>query len=235
MARMSASLSARTWSNSELRRIAPRLRGAVVNVSGSDDRDKEGGHYRDYFSGASTYTVTNHVGRKGATGREGEVALDLTEPIPDHLINSFDVVFNHTTLEHLYEARGAFQRLCDLSRDIVIVVVPFAQVTHWSESYGDYWRFTPMGLRRMYEENSVDVVHEAAGPRRGEPIYLLFVGSKRAEAWRPVLPAGRIDAPIGTWIGSHLWPDHVRSLVGSVRRVVKRPRAPDPRTLRRTG
>jgi hypothetical protein len=215
---MSASLSARKWSNVELRRIAPRLDGAVVNVSGSDDRDKEGRHYRDYFSGASTYTITNHLGQKGATGNKGEIALDLSQPIPRELLDGFDVVFNHTTLEHLYEARTAFQNLCNLSRDLVIVVVPFAQVTHWNESYGDYWRFTPMGLRCMFEENSLEVVHEAAGPRRGEPIYLLFVGSKYPDRWRAVLPSGRIDRPIGDWIGSHLWRDGFRSRVGMRRR-----------------
>ncbi len=67
---------------------------------------KEGGHYRDAdFSDASTYTITNYVGRKGATGNGGELALDLSEPILNALVESFDVVFNHTTLEHLYEAR----------------------------------------------------------------------------------------------------------------------------------
>ena len=121
------------------------LRGAVVNVSGSDDRDKEGGHYRDYFSDASSYTITNHAGVKGATGCADEIPLDLSEPLDRQLIGRFHVVFNHTTLEYLYEARAVFRNLCDLSRDVVVVVVPFAQVTHWSESYGDYWRFTPHG------------------------------------------------------------------------------------------
>lgn len=202
--------SARVWSNGELRRFAAQLTGAVVNVSGSEDADKEGRRYRDYFPRATSYSVTNYSGFRGATGAEGEISLDLSKPLPAELVGAFDVVFNHTTLEHIYEARSAFARLCEMSRDLVMVVVPFAQVTHWSESFGDYWRFTPMGLRAMYEENGVEVLHEAAGPPRGEPIYLLFVGSKQPDRWRDALPGERIEAPIGGWIGLHLWSDRVK-------------------------
>jgi hypothetical protein len=219
---MSNFRSARLWSNRELRRFASVLTGAVVNVSGSDDVDKEGRHYRDYFSGASSYSVTNYRGFRGATGVEDEISLDLSQPLPVELANRFDVVFNHTTLEHIYDTRAAFGRLCEMSRDVVIVVVPFAQVTHWSDSFGDFWRFTPMGLRGMYEENHVAVLREAAGPRRGEPIYLLFVGSKHADRWRDVMPGQQIDEPIGDWIGQHLWADRIRPQIG---RVIRRTRS----------
>jgi hypothetical protein len=104
-----------------------------------------------------------------------------------------------------------------MARELVIVVVPFAQVTHWSESFGDFWRFTPMGLRRMYEDNDLTVVHEAFGPRRGEPIYLLFVGSRHPDRWHaavPARPSGCIEAPIGEWIGRQLWSDRVRPRLG---------------------
>lgn len=189
------------WSNAELRRVAPLIAGEVVNVSGSEDDDKEGGHYRDYFTRATSYAITNYTGYRGVTGADGEIPLDLTRDLPADLSGRFDAVFNHTTLEHIFDTRGAFARLCQMSRDLVVVVVPFAQATHWSESFGDFWRFTPMGLRAMFEENGLDVVHEAAGPPRGEPVYLLFVGSRQADHWRGVLPAGRVDAPIGAWIG----------------------------------
>ena len=207
---MSTFRSARLWSNQELRRFAAELSGAVVNVSGAHDQDKEGRRYRDYFPGASSYAVTNYKGFRGATGTEGEIFLDLSQELPPELVGRFDVVFNHTTLEHIYDTRAAFRHLCEMSRDLVIVVVPFAQVTHWSESFGDFWRFTPMGLRQMYEENDVRIVHEAAGPRRGEPIYLLFVGSRHPDRWGADRPGERIDAPIGEWIGRHLVADRIR-------------------------
>lgn len=224
---MSQFRSARVWSNDELQRLAPLLRGDVVNVSGSQDADKEGRRYRDYFTGADSYSITNYTGYRGATGAEGEIPLDLTQPLPDELVGRFDVVFNHTTLEHIYDTRGAFELLCRMSRDLVIVVVPFAQATHWSDSFGDYWRFTPMGLRAMFADNGLEVVHEAAGPSRGEPVYLLFVGAQSAERWRNVIPSERLDRPIGQWIGRHRLTDRVKPwLSGSTltrpRRLVER-------------
>jgi hypothetical protein len=224
---MSTFRSARLWSNQELRRFAPELGGAVVNVSGAHDEDKEGRHYRDYFPAASSYDVTNYKGFRGATGREGEIFLDLADELPPGLARRFDVVFNHTTLEHIYEVRSAFRHLCEMSRDLVVVVVPFAQVTHWSESFGDFWRFTPMGLRRMFEENDLTVVHEAAGPRSGEPMYLLFVGSRHPERWSAGRPAERIDTPIGQWIGRHLWADRILPRLRRALRTVQRS-SPDP-------
>lgn len=193
--------SARLWSNEELRRIAHLFPGEVVNVSASDDGDKEGSPYRTYFSSASSYSITNYTGYRGSAGVDGEISLDLTEELSTGLVDRFDVVFNHTTLEHIYDVRAAFGRLCAMSRDLVIVVVPFAQVTHWSESFGDYWRFTPMGVRAMFEEQRLALIYESAGPGRNEPIYLFAVGSRQPERWAGVLPTNVIDVPIGGWIG----------------------------------
>ena len=50
---MSAAFSIpRRWSNTELRRFAHLFGGPAVNVSAWQDRDKEGGFYRQYFSAA---------------------------------------------------------------------------------------------------------------------------------------------------------------------------------------
>src|SRR5687767_4129918 len=42
--------AARIWSNQELKTITPHCKGAVINVSAWKDEDKEGAHYKDYFS-----------------------------------------------------------------------------------------------------------------------------------------------------------------------------------------
>jgi len=192
---------ARRWSNRELRRLAPAFGGHVVNVSGWNDEDKEGGTYRSYFSAASRYTLTNHAGERGFGGRDGERLLDLSQPPPQDLERSFDVVFNHTTLEHIFEARQAFANLCRLSRDVVIVVVPFAQQQHETASFGDYWRFTPSCLRQLYAENGLGVVYEAESPDADAASYLLFVGARQPELWRPRLPAAAPIQVAGAWIG----------------------------------
>ena len=50
---------ARIWSNKELKKIAPKFSGDVINVSGWVDEDKEGKIYREYFVNANTYTISN--------------------------------------------------------------------------------------------------------------------------------------------------------------------------------
>ena len=179
---------ARQWSNRELKRIAPLMKGDVVNVSGWRDEDKEGGHYRDYFPGAASYTITNFGGFRGFQGGGGEIALDLTAPLPSELNAAFDVVYNHTTLEHIFEVRTAFKNLCMMSRDIVIVVVPFAQVQHEHENILDFWRFTPTCLRYLFKENGTEVVYESANDHRNAATYIVMAGAKKPQNWRGVLP-----------------------------------------------
>lgn len=166
----------REWSNRELRRFAPLFTGDVVNVSGWTDEDKQGSRYKSYFSRARTYTITNYISEsKGVTGRDGEIFLDLEAELPDELRHQFDVVFNHTTLEHVFECRIAFRNLCLLSRDVVIVVVPYIQQMHGA-SYGDFWRFTPQTLRRLFDENGYSMRYCSANGADRASIYLFAMG-----------------------------------------------------------
>mgnify|MGYP000843536536 CR=1 FL=1 len=192
---------ARLWSNEQLRTVAPLFDGDIVNVSAWDDRDKEGGCYRDYFSNAAGYSYTNYGGYRGFQGRPNEYALDLTGELPQNLKRRFDVAFNHTTLEHIFDVRKAFANLCELSRDIVIVVVPFAQVQHESDDWKDYWRFTPTCLRKLYQENGLTVVYEAQSPHKHAAVYLLSIGSRSPDRWADRLPAWRPLHKCGAWIG----------------------------------
>ena len=90
----------RLWSNSELRKFAPFFTGSVVNISGWNDSDKEGNKYRDYFSNASEYSITNYIddAERGAQGFEGEIKLNLEEELPENLFKQYDVAFTHTVL-----------------------------------------------------------------------------------------------------------------------------------------
>ena len=117
----------------------------------------------------------------------------------------FDVVFNHTTLEHIFDVRRAFANLCRLSRDVVIVVVPFAQQQHETASFGDYWRFTPSCLRQLYAENGLSVLYEGESPHADAASYLFFVGSRHPERWRGRLPTGPPIGTAGRWIGRPRW------------------------------
>ncbi|MBF0142331.1 MAG: hypothetical protein HQL57_08140 [Magnetococcales bacterium] len=178
----------RRFSNRELARFAPLFEGSVVNVSGWTDVDKEGGRYRDYFSAASDYRVTNfEPGQKGMQGMAGEIYLDLTRELPAELVGGFDVVFNHTTLEHIFECHQAFANLCRLSRDVVIVVVPYIQQVHGS-GYSDYWRFTPHAMRKLYEANGLALRYCSANGADRASIYLFCLGYRQV-SWDAKIPA----------------------------------------------
>lgn len=201
----------RVWSNRELEKYAHLFKGNVVNVSGWKDVDKEGRHYRDYFTGASSYTITNFKAEaRGFQGYEGEIFLNLEDNLPDNLISSYDVVFNHTTLEHIFEVRKAFANLCNLSKDIVIIVLPFLQQYH--SDYGDYWRFSPLAIKRLFEENGLSLIYQSFNSHNMSSVYTFTVASRYPEKWKDqfqwsyscIDPKGRGLEP---YIGCHAIPN----------------------------
>jgi hypothetical protein len=173
----------RLWSNRELARVGHLFAGSVVNVSAWRDEDKAGRHYRDYFPQTSRYSITNYrADMRGYQGLEGEIFLNLEDPLPPNLFSAFDVVFNHTTLEHVYEFRQAFANLCGMSRDVVIVVVPWLQSYH--SEYGDYWRFSPLSVARLFAENGLTPARITWNENRGASIYVFAVGVRNEQRWR---------------------------------------------------
>lgn len=181
---------ARNWSNQELRKIAPLFAGSVVNVSGWKDEDKQGNYYKNYFVNKSSYAITNFAGKRGWQGDlANEIKLDLTKPLPGNLRRKFDVVFNHTTLEHIFAVKTAFKNLCQMSRDIVIIIVPFLQEMHFDkEAYRDYWRFTPFAVRGLFEENKLKMIYISANNGKNQSIYLFAVASRKPELWKNKVP-----------------------------------------------
>lgn len=181
----------RKWSNQELKRFASLYTGRVINVSAWRDEDKEGGYYRDYFINASTYVTSNYQGWRGDERVSSMFIIDLEQSIPEELVRSFDVVFNHTTLEHVYHVFDAFRNLCLLSNDTVILVTPFLQHLHGPE-YVDYWRLTPYCVRRMFADNGYEVLYESGSVTEGGA-YLFHVASREPAKWRGKVPEARLD------------------------------------------
>lgn len=194
---------ARVWSNTVLRKFSPHVFGKVINVSAADDEDKEGGRYADYFPNATSYIMSNFgTGTdRGFRARPGELLIDLEIQLAAELRHCFDTVFNHTTLEHVFDVRTAFANLCALTNDLLVIVVPCAQVQHDSRDFGDYWRFMPSGMRRLFDENGLNVVYEAANHHRNTATYLFFAGSRKPERWMqrlgPVHPLSDVAGHIG--------------------------------------
>lgn len=182
---------ARRWSNAELKKFAGWFPGDIVNVSGWRDEDKAGAHYADYFTQKTSYTITNYKREaRGVQGGPGEVFLDLEAPLPPALEGRFDVVFNHTVLEHVYAFQAAFTHLCAMSRDLVIVVVPWLQPYHGD--YGDYWRFSPLAVQKMYEANGLLPLYLSFNEDAFASVYVFAIGTRHPERWR-----ARFPAPLG--------------------------------------
>jgi len=175
---------ARVWSNNELKKFASFFSGKIINVSGWKDEDKQGGLYQDYFAKTKEYFVSNIKGDKGLSGLENEIYLDLEKPLAQELQKNFDAVFCHTTLEHIFHINTAFDNLCLLSKDIVILVVPFLQEQHWTQSYGDYWRFTPQNIVRNFKDRGFQVLYLSKTPYNNNPVYLFAIVARDFAKWQ---------------------------------------------------
>lgn len=171
----------RLWSNVELRKVAHLVEGDVVNVSAWKDDDKEGKTYRDYFVNASSYSVTNQPGTyKGFQNNPDEIALDLSKPLPAELVDRFHVVFNHTTLEHVFDFQTAFRNLCKITRRDLILVVPFLQELH-GPVYGDFWRFSPLAVLELFHAERITPLYLSFGEELYSSVYVFALGSKEPE------------------------------------------------------
>jgi len=198
---------ARIWSNDQLKYIAGFVSGDVVNVSGADDFDKQGSFYREYFQNANSYRISNYPDDdyRGMQGLEGEISLDLEKKLAPDLVSKFDVVLSHTVLEHVYDFKLAFHNMSLMTRDLLIVIVPFSQVQHDTNGYLDFWRFSPNALRRMCENDSMEVIYEKTNSCCIGASYLFFVASKNPDRWRRMIHSNPIgDNYSGYWNGFNL-------------------------------
>ncbi|WP_417237083.1 MULTISPECIES: hypothetical protein [Flavobacteriaceae] len=216
----------RVWSNRELSKFAHLFLGDIANISGWKDIDKEGKHYKDYFINATTYTITNYKSEaRGFQNLENEIFLDLTKPLPNELINKFNVVFNHTVLEHIYEVHDAFKNLCLMTKDIAIVVVPFLQEMH--ADYGDYWRFTPQTMDRLFKENSMNMMYCSFNSHKNASVYLFCIASKNKSNWQGLIPESKShidpfnDGNHQNWVGCHAI-DNSRKKLSIPRRILNK-------------
>jgi len=217
----------RIWSNRELEKFSHLFHGKVVNVSGWKDIDKEGRNYKDYFLNASSYAITNYNSKdRGWQGNKDEIFLNLENELDQKLYQYFDVVFNHTTLEHIYEVTKAFQNLCNMSKDIVIIVLPFLQQYH--SDYGDYWRFTPLAIKKMFETNGFELLYQSFNSNKRSSVYTFTIASRHPEKWKEHFDWSftYVDSKgIGSepYIGCHAIPNWFYKLSRFINLYLKRP------------
>ena len=68
--------NARFWSNQILSTVAHNFTGDIANISGGKDQDKQHKTYKEYFSNARSYTITNYIKEL-----DNDIVLDLSKPI----------------------------------------------------------------------------------------------------------------------------------------------------------
>jgi hypothetical protein len=178
----------RSWSNDRLRFIAkslPNFKNAL-NISGNFDSDKQGEVYQNYFK-AEKYIISSYVGDKTYSNPSKLFELDLDDDISkvasEHSKN-YDLVFNHTVLEHVKNPFQAFANLENLlaPNGILISVVPFIYKFHYSNGdFGDYWRFTPHTIDLLHKQSNLYVKLLEVGPSKGYEKYLISVATKGHE------------------------------------------------------
>jgi len=184
----------RIWSNRELKKFSHLFEGDIVNISGKNDEDKEGFFYKNYFPNSASYSITNFAEKKELIGK-GSIFLDLeSKSLNNVLIGKFDVVFCHTVLEHTFDVFTSFRNLCLLSRDILIIVIPYIQQLH-GIGYYDYWRFTPYTIKKLFEINHYNLLYCSSNGSDNSSIYLFCIGAKNREKWIGKIPE-RFDLKI---------------------------------------
>jgi SAM-dependent methyltransferase len=120
--------------------------------------------------------------------------FDLTDPPAD--IPTFDVVFCEQVLEHVTDPWAAAETLRALCRPggHVIVSTPFLLRIH--NAPGDYWRFTPDGLRILLERGGLQVTRvEAWGNRAAVRTNTFWWAAQRP--WRSLRNVD--DVPAVVW------------------------------------
>lgn len=181
----SRSFSPRLWSNDELKKVSSQFRGKILNVSAGKDSDKEGGYYKNYFTNADSYTVTNYTPVFQDSAEYDEIQLDLEQDIPTAMQEPYDIVFNHTVLEHIFDTQKAVENLCLLSKDIVVTVVPWMQAYHHEEEYyKDWWRISPFSLVRLFNNNGFKTICIDWNTDPLGSIYIFHIASKQASKWQ---------------------------------------------------
>ena len=90
---------------------------------------------KTFFQMLKVFLLLTFLGTEGSNNKKlkSQYNLDLEKKLDKSLINKFDVVFNHTTLEHIYDVELAIKNLSLMTKDIVIVVVSFIQEQHFDK------------------------------------------------------------------------------------------------------
>ncbi|MDP9018720.1 MAG: class I SAM-dependent methyltransferase [Candidatus Eremiobacteraeota bacterium] len=124
--------------------IAPRCSGSVLNIGagGATELFRQ----NEMFQGAEYHTQEIPEAKVSAT-YIGD-ACNMPE-VPD---NYYDWVMSFSVLEHVLDPWAMCREKIRVTKPggLILTKAPFSCVFHVGEGFGDLWRFTPMGLQKMF-------------------------------------------------------------------------------------
>lgn len=124
--------------------LGPRTAGKLLNV-GAGDASTTYGQARMFA--ATTY----HTLESGESGISATYNCSATamQPIVDEF---YDWVISTFVLEHVDDPWAAAREKARVCKPggYIYVAIPFSQILHPHATFGDYWRFTPQGLRQLF-------------------------------------------------------------------------------------
>jgi SAM-dependent methyltransferase len=143
--------AARIASNRLLKAWCAPITGAVLSIGSAEDRDGEGGRYREYFPRATSYTTSDF----GEAAARCDVALDI-RAMPEIADAAYDAIFCSGVLEHIDELPAALRELWRVLKPggTLLLGVPFRQAIHRAPQ--DYWRFTKHGVEHLLSAYVID-------------------------------------------------------------------------------
>jgi len=99
--------------------------------------------------------IKNDVLHVTQGNRKATIVADLASA--DHIpSDTFDCIIFTQTLQHIYDVRAALRHIYRILKPNGVILATFPGISQISrydmERWGDYWRFTTLSARRLFEE-----------------------------------------------------------------------------------
>lgn len=123
--------------------LAPRLYGKLLNIGAGTASAR----YRH----GEMFGVEEYHTLEPAASMACTFVASATDMKPVESAH-YDWVMSTAVLEHVDDAWAAAKEHVRAAKPggLIYVVVPFEQIMHPAPDFGDYWRFTPQGMRTMF-------------------------------------------------------------------------------------
>ncbi len=53
-------------------------------------------------------------------------------------------------------------------------------------TYGDYWRFSPLAIKKLFEENNFELLYLSFNNRKHHSVYIFAIGSCNPGEWKQI-------------------------------------------------